>query len=72
MSTENQSGGAVFSYIGYGIQLALSILASYLNWNCLINQTTIIRVLTTILAFFFAIYYLLFYLVFKIILGRTC
>lgn len=67
------SGGAIlglpFTYI---IQLLLSILASYLNWNCLANQSTPIRVITTVMSFFFAIYYLVFYLVFKIILGKTC
>jgi len=63
------SGGLHFTYI---IQIGLSILAAYLNWDCLVTQTTPIRVITTIMAFFFATYYLIFYLVFKVIMGRTC
>jgi hypothetical protein len=59
-------------YLSYLIQLALSVAAAYLNWSCLQNQSIMIRVLTTVLAFFFAVYYLVFYLVFKVILGQTC
>jgi len=60
------------NFLSYFIQLALSILAAYLNWGCMFNKSLVVRVLTTVLAFFFAVYYLMFYLVFKIILGQTC
>lgn len=77
-STATQSGGGLFSglfsglSIGYLIQIGMSIFASYLNWNCLQNQSLFIKLATSTMAFFFAIYYLIFYFVFKIIMGRTC
>lgn len=73
-ATTIQSGGGLFSglSIGYLIQIGMSIFASYLNWNCLQNQSLFIKLATSTMAFFFAIYYLIFYFVFKIIMGRTC
>lgn len=70
----NEMEGGAFSglTIGYIIQLAMSIYACYLNWNCLHSQSLFIKLATSAMAFFFAIYYLIFYFIFKIIMGRTC
>ena len=70
-SSSDEEKGATH-YLSYIIQLALSISAAYLNWNCLHNQTMLIRVGLTVLSFFFAVYYLVFYLIFKVIMGQTC
>ena len=68
-----QSGGAsVLESLSYIVQLIFSLIACYLNWQCLKFQSLPIRVITTIMAFFFSIYYIVFYVVFKVILGKTC
>ena len=69
---EMQGGSFCGLTIGSGIQLILSIIAAYLNWSCLQNQSIFIKVITTAMSFFFAIYYLIFYVISKIILGKTC
>lgn len=69
---KKQHGGSITGNFTYIILLCFSLVASYLNWNCMSNHSLIVRVITTMLSFFLAIYYLIFYLVFKVIMGQTC
>lgn len=70
--SSDNSSTSKFQYVGYLIQVILSIIAAYLSWKCSYNRSMPIRLLLSGLAFFLSVYYLIFYLIFKVIMGQTC
>lgn len=69
---EQRGGGRAKYYLAYTVNLILMGVAGYLAWMCNSGETTLIRVLYTILAAIFSGFYLLYYFVYRILMGNSC
>ncbi len=70
---DDQKGGAdSSSYLAYIMHMILFIAAGYLAWQCNASESTIMRVLYTIIASMFNSFYLFYYLIYRVLMGNAC
>jgi hypothetical protein len=68
-----QSGGGTARYsLAYILNVAAWFGAAYLAWQCNADESTGMRVLYTVLAFFLGIFYLAYYVIYRILMGNAC
>lgn len=70
----NQNGGGSKAkyYLAYAVQLIIFIAAIYLAWGCNAGESTIMRIVYTILASIFSVIYLIYYFIYRVLMGNKC
>ena len=70
-----QQGGSSSTFstiVLYAIGIAVACLAVYLCWQCNAKESTLVKVIYSVLSFLFSYIYLIYYLIFRIAMGNAC
>lgn len=59
-------------WLAYVINLIMAAGAAYLAWRCNIGQTSIMRIVYTVLAAMFNGLYLIYYVIYHVIMANPC
>tara|TARA_Y200000002_G_C22520527_1_gene595324 strand:+ start:26 stop:268 length:243 start_codon:yes stop_codon:yes gene_type:complete len=54
------------------IKLIVSLIASYLVWDCNKNKNLFIKIIFLLIAFIFSEVYILYYAIYRIFMGNKC
>ena len=67
-----QSGGSTSDVIGWIVHILLIAGAAYLCWTCNKNESTVRKIVYTLLAAIFAWIYLIYYVIAHILMKKPC
>lgn len=69
---DQEGGGKAKYYLSYAVQVVIFLIAGYLAWTCNAGESTLMRVLYTIIAAMFSGFYLLYYAIYYGLMGNRC
>lgn len=69
---DQEGGGKAKYYLSYAVQVVIFLIAGYLAWTCNAKESTLMRVLYTVLAAMFSGFYLVYYAIYHGLMGNAC